>query len=107
MYRKPRTLPQNRLFHALLNCLLKETETGRGHTFNELKEIFLKKYSPFHIAELGGDEFLIMKRSHELNSKEMTILIDGIYRDGAEIFGATLPRPDDHLFEQFYSKYDE
>jgi hypothetical protein len=105
IYRKPRTLPQNRLFHAILNCLIKETEAG-AYTFDELKEIFLIKYSPYHVKVLEGKEFVIKKRSHELNSKEMTVLIDGVYRDGVEIFGATyLPRPGEYLFDEFYAKY--
>jgi hypothetical protein len=106
MYRKPRTLPQNRLFHVLMNCLVRDTEVGRGFTPEELKEYFISKYAPWYTKEINGKEIVFNKRTSQLDTKEMTVLIEGVYRDGIEIFEATyLPRPGDHLFEQFYSKY--
>lgn len=106
VYRKPRTLPQNRLFHALLNCIVMDTEIGRGFTQEELKEYFINRYAPWYVKEINGQEVMFRKRSSKMDSKEMTILIEGVYRDGVEVFEASyLPHPGDHLWEQFYSKY--
>jgi hypothetical protein len=106
VYRKPRTLPQNRLFHVLMNCIVRDTEIGKGFTSEELKEYFIGRYSPWYTKEINGQEVVFKKRTSQLDSKEMTTLIDGVYRDGVEIFEAAyLPRPGDRMFEQFYSKY--
>lgn len=108
VYRKPRTLPQNRLFHALLNCIVRDTEIGRGFTPEELKEYFIKKYSPSYVKEIAGQEIFFQKRTSRLDTKEMTVLIEGVYRDGVEIFEASyLPHPGDHLWEQFYARYGD
>lgn len=108
VYRKPRTLPQNRLFHALLNCIVRETEIGGGFTLEELKEFFINRYAPWYVKDIGGQEIIFRKRSSKMDTKEMTVLIDGVYRDGVEIFEASyLPRPGDYLFDQFYSRYSE
>ena len=108
VYRKPRTLPQNRLFHALLNCIIIDTEIGQGFTQEELKEYFLRRFAPTYIKEINGVEVMFRKRSSKMDSKEMTVLIEGVYRDGIEVFEAAyLPHPGDQLWEQFFARYGE
>jgi hypothetical protein len=105
MFRKPRTLKQNNLFHMLLTCITKESEVGRQYTVEELKEYFLGQYAPWYVKEMFGKEKIFYKRSHNLNTKEMTVVIDGVYKEAVVNFDVYLPMPNEPKFDDFYAHY--
>lgn len=102
IWRKKRSLPQNKLYWAWLRCIAKDGETG--YTEEELHEYFKKRFLNWREKEIFGDSISIVKSSTELNTKEFTDYLDKIHVLMAGI-GIRLPLPGDYDLDDFYAKY--
>ena len=88
--RKPRTIQQNKYLHSIICfCAIQE-----GYTLDEMK-IRLKRKCSFMRYKKGDEIFL--KRSRDLDTKELTGWIDWIRNYGPNTAGYYIPSPDDYL----------
>jgi hypothetical protein len=102
VWRKVRTVPQNRLYWMWLRCITKEGESG--YTEEELHEYFKKRYLNWREKEMFGDRLSITKSTTELTTKEFTEYLDKIQMQmGGE--GISLPQPGEPMFDEFYARY--
>jgi len=90
--RKKRTLNQNSYLHVLISLYCIEFGYNR-----EEGKVHLKRLCDFMRYDKNGEVFL--KRSRDLNTKEMTIFIDWI-RNHSSMEGCYLPTSEEYLTHQ-------
>ena len=76
-FRRTRSLPQNSAFHAILTRIIETVGEEIGYTMEELKDIIKMEY----LCEMDKNGLIRIKGTSELNTEEMTDLIDKIYND--------------------------
>jgi len=97
---KTRTLNQNNYLHCLLGLYSNNT----GYTPDELKMIFSEELPEMLMYEKGGHMF--RRSTADLDTKEMTILIDFIRQHSLENMGIYLPDATEYLVEKFNIERD-
>ena len=97
--RPKRTNPQNRYFHLILGLLARET----GYTLTEMKTVLKRVICPEEFAykkELNGSTYLFERSTAELDSKQMTGVVDKLRLFSSEQLGIVLPLPDEDKWLQ-------
>lgn len=89
-YRKPRTDPQNNLFHMWVGIIAKETGNSNHDTKEGLKELFL----PPRISELRGRLVTVRRATSALNVKDMSEFMTRV-QGWAASEGIALPQPEE------------
>lgn len=100
--RKPRSLPQNKLFHAYCGIIAEETGNSLEVVKSTLKVMFCKK------PMLDGDENEIVNResgevlyyiqdTRDMSTVEMAGLTENTRLFAAEWFGIILPLPEENI----------
>ena len=79
-YKKPRTLPQNARFHAMVRALSQHT----GHSERELKDWFKAEYGPTKRIQVGNQGKVIPLSTTQYNRKQMSELTEHVDRVCAE-----------------------
>lgn len=104
--RKPRSLPQNNLFHAYCGIIAEETGNSSEVVKSTLKAMFCKK------PMLDGDENEIVNResgevlyyiqdTRDMSTIEMAGLTENTRLFAAEWFGIILPLPEEQIDLKF------
>lgn len=88
-HKKRRSLPQNSLIHSWFGIIAKET----GDDAESVKEDLIDRFSPRIESKLNPGH-MRPKRTHEMDTAEMTEFVNRIYQLACE-FGIWLPHPDD------------
>ncbi|MGH1436587.1 MAG: hypothetical protein ACRBG0_19245 [Lewinella sp.] len=103
-----RSSQQNRYFHLLLGVLSKET----GYTLSEIKtivkrtvcnEMFIYRKPSL---DKEGVENLFLKSSADLDSKQMTEVVDTLRHWSSETLGIYLPLPDEDNWLQLENELE-
>lgn len=102
VYRKIRSISQNRLYWMVLRCIRDET----GNDEETLHLYFKNKYLSWQTKEVFGEAVLIPASTTGLDTKQFTEYIDSICRDMAEQ-GLFLPMPGEQGWDQFNTKYGD
>ena len=79
LYRKPRSLNQNSLFHAI--CSIIASETGMDASL--IKEGVKEQYGIKERVALAKEVLEVPKPSHLCDTQEMSLLIDGAIYEAA------------------------
>lgn len=95
-----RTLKQNAFLHVCLGYFCAET----GFTIDEAKEIFSRELPDMMRYEKNGSHF--RKSTAELDTKEMTILIDKIREVALDQLGLYIPTSQEYLENKFRIERD-
>lgn len=93
--KKQRTIRQNAYLHVCLSMFCAET----GYTIDESKELF-----SLHLPDLmryTKKEVSFRKSSKDLDSKEMTVLIDKIREMSMDQLGLYIPTSEEYLINKF------
>ena len=93
--REKRSVDQNSFLHVCLGYFCLHT----GYTLNEAKCEFADMLPELMIYEKNGKNY--RRSTSDLDSKEMTILIDYIRNFCNEQLGVYIPDPEDYLINQF------
>ena len=93
--REQRTVQQNKFLHVCLGYFCAET----GYTLDEAKELFSHQLPDLMRYEKNGLSF--RKSTAELDSKQMTVLIDKIREMAMEQLGIYIPTSEEYLINQF------
>jgi len=93
--RAKRSIDQNSYLHVIIGLLGIET----GHTLEEAKQL-IKFKCPFMNYKKKDAYFL--RSTTELNTKEMTELIDWLRNWSSKELGLYLPTPDQYRQERYY-----
>jgi hypothetical protein len=111
IYRKQRTLSQNRLFWLWMTCIAVET----GNDRNWLHDYYCQKFLPTKEEQIktskGVKIIYTQQGTSDLNTLNFKILLDKIKLDAEEEFTMdkehpfVLPNPDDIHFKEFYEHY--
>jgi hypothetical protein len=94
-YVKKRTLAQNNYLHVTLTIFSQET----GFTIPELKDLFSERLPEILTYTKSGHVF--RKSTADLDSKEMTELIDSIRYTANENLGLYIPTSEEYLTNKF------
>lgn len=96
-----RSLPQNDLLWLWMECISRETGTGKDDVYMYYCKKFLCK-----IITIGDKQEKIYNTSSKLNKEEMTEFLNKIQADAAQELGIRLPLPEDRFFEAFYQQFN-
>lgn len=88
-FRQQRTLPQNSLIHKWFKHIADDT----GNDEASVKEDMIEAFSPMVESKIKPGTWR-HKRTHEMDTAEMTTFVDSIYKCACE-FGIFLPHPAD------------
>jgi hypothetical protein len=97
-HRKMRSVAQNRLLRMYEGVVARET----GQDADDVHEFVVASWCPRKTIETRE----IHVRTHRLNTKEMTTVIDSFRLWAAEILGITLPLPAEQGFEEMAAMAD-
>lgn len=104
--RKPRSLPQNNLFHAYCGIIASETGNGLDVVKSTLKAMYCQK--PFLdgdgnevVNEKTGEVLGYIQDTRDLSTIEMAELTESTRLFAAEWFGIELPLPDEQIDFKF------
>jgi hypothetical protein len=86
-----RTEAQNKYYHKLLDIICDHTGDTHMDIHNNLKAEFLSR--PW---VKGDKEYLIVKSTKELTSKEFTVYIERVFQYASTELGLTLPSSEDY-----------
>ena len=95
LYRKNRSVAQNKLYWKWITCIGDEI----GYERDELHAIMADKFLPDEIVEYGGKQIKKDKSTSRLNTKEFTEYLEKIDRFAATELGIVLPSPDDLYYD--------
>jgi hypothetical protein len=102
IYRRVRSLSQNKLYYLWLNCISDET----GNQVEDMHEFFKDRFIPWSSREVFGVELKIHATTTNLDTKEFTDYLEKI-RMFALDQGIYLPNPNDHGWDEFYAHYNK
>ena len=91
--RKPRNLSQNAYLHVVLTLYSIEY----GNTLNETKTDLKREYGLFYVK--NGNKYL--RSSSDLDTKEMTELIEWIRNKASKDMGLYIPTSEEYLINTF------
>jgi hypothetical protein len=100
VYRKQRSMSQNKLYFMWLHCISNET----GNDVDTLHEFFKKKFLPWKSVAVFDDEVLKATSTTVLDTKEFSEYIDKIKEFSAG-WAIELPNPGDQGYEQLVIQY--
>lgn len=100
LYRRQRSLRQNRLYRLWLSCIVDET----GNSEVNLHEYFKQKYLRWSVEEIFGEEIQVRASTRALDSKEFTYYLENIRVEMLEQ-GIFLPEPGMQGWDDFYIRY--
>lgn len=98
---KKRSIPQNDLMWMWMECISRETGTGKDDVYMYYCKKFLCK-----VITIGEKQEKIYNTSSKLNTEQMTEFLNKIQADAAQELGIRLPQPEDRFFEVFYQQYN-
>ena len=93
--KKQRTFNQNSYLHVCLSIFCEHT----GYTINESKEIFAGLLP--ELLTYGKGDYTFRKSTADLDTKEMTVLIDYVRSFCMNELGVYCPDSKEYLIEQF------
>ena len=96
-----RSVPQNDLLWMWMDCISRETGTGKDDIYMYYCKKFLCK-----IITIGDKREKIYSTSSKLNMEQMTDFLNKIQADAAQELGIRLPQPEDRFFEAFYQQFN-
>jgi hypothetical protein len=106
LYRRQRTLPQNRLLHLLINAIAEETG-GADKDHREAIKTFLKqKFLEPQFQEVFGVEVEMQRSTRALDTAEFTRFINAIYDWAERELGIMLPRPGDLGWDDLCARFE-
>lgn len=100
MFRKVRSLRQNKLYFMWLNCIKDET----GQDVEDLHVYFKQKYLPWKASEVFGEEIRRMSSTQNLDTLQFTEYLEKI-RMEMQAQAIYLPQPGEKEFDTFYAHY--
>jgi hypothetical protein len=101
-HRKKRTLPQNRLYRAWLNCISEET----GNDSDNLHEGYKRKYLKWKkINYPGGLDYYLPGSTTELDTIGFNEYLEKIQSHALEFFNCKLLWPGDKYWDEFIEQY--
>jgi len=100
LYRKQRTLSQNKLYWMWLSCIEADTGTDR----DSLHEFFSKKFLPWKSVACFDDEVLKATSTTVLNTREFSEYMDKI-KEFALKWAIYLPNPGDQGYDELVVQY--
>jgi len=92
--KKKRTIRQNAYMHVCLGLFCMET----GYTMKEAKELF--SYQLPDLMRYTKNEFTFQRSTSELDTSEMSILIDNIRETALDQLGLYIPTSEEYLANQ-------
>ena len=95
-----RTLKQNRLYWAWMNCISDDT----GQPIMTLHDQMRKLYLGYKIAVVDGEEVEVLVSTTDLDRRQFSSYLNHISAEAAEA-DIYLPYPGDEGFNQFYNRY--
>lgn len=98
---KKRSIQQNDLLWMWMECISRETGTGKDDVYMYYCKKFLMK-----IITIGEKQEKIYNTSSKLNTEQMTDFLNKIQADAAQELGIRLPQPEDRFFEAFYQQFN-
>ena len=98
---KKRSIQQNDLLWMWMECISRETGTGKDDVYMYYCKKFLCK-----VITIGEKQEKIYNTSSKLNTEQMTDFLNKIQADAAQELGIRLPQPEDRFFEAFYQQYN-
>jgi hypothetical protein len=96
VWRKPRTINQNRLYWMWLTLLSDET----GNDRDDLHDYFRRKYLPWSQKDVMGETMFLVSSTTKLDTKQFTDYLENIRREGSQL-GVYLPSPGDPAWPAF------
>lgn len=93
---------QNALYHMWLRCMATET----GNSVDTIEKVLKKKFLGFDTKECMGEVVGELKGTHDLSTEQMTEFLNNIQSFAAD-YGILLPQPEDKIFAQFASQFED
>jgi hypothetical protein len=103
VWRRPRSLRQNRLERMWLKCLADET----GNDADDLHEFFKKKFLEPRRATINGETIEIPASTTTLDTAQFTTYLDKIAVFSQDFFGVMLPQPDSLGWDYLVARYGD
>jgi hypothetical protein len=100
MYRRQRSLRQNKLYRLWLRCIKDET----GNSEEALHLYFKEKYLAYNHIDIFGSEVILRQSTRKLDTKEFTEYLENIRVEMLEQ-GIYLPEPGMQGWDEFYIQY--
>jgi NinB protein len=101
VYRRQRSIKQNRLYHLWLKCVSEHT----GHTEEELDLFFKEMFLSWNSKQVLGREVVLPIHTSNLNTKEFTDYLEKIRMFALNDLSVYLPEPGESSWENFYTHY--
>ncbi|MDD5394907.1 MAG: hypothetical protein PHE17_17965 [Thiothrix sp.] len=99
--RKPKSVPQLRLYFLWLKCIEDDTETD----IKTLDCYFKDKYLGKEIKTFRGKEFEVPVSKADLDTKQMHYFLEAVRLEAMQEMNISLPLPEEQGFDQFYAEY--
>lgn len=96
-----RSISQNALYWSWLNLIMAET----GNHKDDLHEDLGKKFLPRFVRVYNDEEKEIVRSTKHLCTVEFADYLKRVQEFSASWWGVRLPDPDERIFEEFYSQY--
>ena len=103
VFRKKRSLAQNRLFWMWMRCIRTET----GNDIETLHDYFCEKYLPWSEYEVFGEPVRRVAGTKDMNTKEFTDFLENIRLEMLNEQGIYLPQPGEPEWDEFYARYSK
>lgn len=93
---------QNALYQMWVRCMATET----GNSVDTIKKVLKKKFLGYDTKECMGEVVGVLKGTHDLSTEQMTEFLNNIQSFAAD-YGILLPQPEDKIFAQFASQFED
>jgi hypothetical protein len=103
VWRRPRSLRQNRLERLWLKCIEDET----GNDANDLHSFFKGKFLTPRRVTINGVETTVPASTTTLNTEEFTKYLDQIQQFAMDFLGVQLPQPDGLGWDDLVARYGD
>jgi hypothetical protein len=101
VFRKCRSLPQNKLMWLWFRCIAEET----GNDVDTLHDHFSEKFLGWNTGEVMGEYHRKVRGTSKLNTKEFDTFLEQIRMDMLENYNIHLPIPGSEGWDEFYEKF--
>jgi hypothetical protein len=102
-YKNVRSVSQNAMYWAILNCIASET----GNTSDDMHEFFKQEFLKAKTVKLGLTGRAVYPSTKNLDTKEFTDYMDKVRHFASEELGIFIPSVEDKLWSEFYFKNKE
>jgi len=102
-YKNVRSIGQNAMYWAILNCIASET----GNSSDDMHEFFKQEFLKARVVKLGLTGRAVHPSTKSLDTKEFTDYMDKVKLFANEELGIYIPSVEDKLWDEFYFKNKE